>query len=340
MGTIKSVKVGEYGNPDDPMVTTNVIFSPKWAEGPKWPVVQRARQVKIRKPKPPRSAKGWRTAVVLPDPQIGYRRKADDSLDPFHDEKAMRVALDMVAYLEPDLVVHAGDLVDLAMFGKYVQEPAFALTTQAALDRAHLFLAEAIEAAPNAEHRILEGNHDRRIQDYLIRNAQAAFGLRRANVPEDWPVMSLPYLLRMEELGVEYIGGYPNGRTWINDNLAVSHGPAKLKSGGSSAHASIDDEQVSVIFGHVHRIELVHRTRNVREGYRTNLQASAGCLCRIDGAVPSHNGSTGCHGEAVTAYENWQQGIAVARFKPGNGPFQVDLIPIHNGKAHLWGEAF
>lgn len=341
IGQIRSIKVGEYGDPADPMITTRVVFSPKWETGPQWPVVQQAKRTTTRKASgKPRSSRGWRTAVVLPDPQIGFRHRPDGSLEPFHDEAAMKVALEMVASLNPDLVVHVGDLVDLAPFGKYVQEPAFALTTQKALDRAHLFLSEAIEAAPNAEHRLLEGNHDRRLQDYVVKNAQAAFGLKRANVPEEWPVMSLPHLLHLEELGVEYVGGYPHGRTWINDNICVTHAPAKLNSGGSSAHRSIDDERVSVIFGHVHRIELIHKTRNVQEGYRTNLMASPGCLCRIDGVVPSYHASTDPEGASVTHYENWQQGIGVIRYKPGNGPFQVDLVPIYDGRAVLWGEPF
>ena len=38
--------------------------------------------------------------------------------------------------------------------------------------------------------------------------------------------------------------------------------------------SSIEDERVSTIFGHVHRIELVHRTRPKRDGYTQNFAAS------------------------------------------------------------------
>lgn len=340
VGQIRSIKVGEYGPKDDPNITTNVIFSPKWETGPEWPVVQPAKPVAVKKAKAPRSGKGWRTAVVLPDPQFGFRRLADGSMQPFHDVKALDVATHMTAWLEPDEVIHTGDTLDLAEWGRYTQEPAFQQMTQPSVDAAHRWLGETVQAAPNARHRILEGNHDERLPEYVLANARAAFGLRPANQPEAWPVLSVPNLLRLDDLGIEYVSGYPNGKAWINDNLLVQHGPPRYKNRGRSAKLSLEDERVSMLYGHIHRIELEHKTRNVRDGYKTNLMGSPGCLCRIDGPVPSANGSLDAHGASVTSYENWQQGIGVVRYQPGNGPFQVDLIPIHGGKAHLWGEVF
>ncbi|WP_218571937.1 hypothetical protein, partial [Pseudomonas sp. SZ57] len=78
--------------------------------------------------------------------------------------------------------------------------------------------------APEAEVTLIEGNHDRRLQKSILRNAKAAFGLKRANDPESWPVLSVPNLLRLDDLGVEYVEGYPAGEKWINDNLVCIHG--------------------------------------------------------------------------------------------------------------------
>lgn len=322
----------------------SVVLSPKWAEGPAWPVVDQAkpRMVPPVVPKPRRSKK-WKTAVILPDPQIGFRRFEDGGFDPFHDDVAMKTALKIMTSLEADggvdNVVNLGDFVDFPMFSKYVQEPAFALTTQMGLDRAHLFLAEQRTACPTATNVVIEGNHDRRLQNAIVQNAANAFGIKAANTPESWPVLSLPYLLRFDELDVDYVAGYPAGEYWINDRLVAIHG-RKVKSGGSTAAAVVKDETVSQLFGHIHRIELQHRTVRHRSGPTRLLAATPGCLCRVDGAVPSMKGSTDLNGRSVSSYEDWQQGIAVVNYIEGDGDFHLELVHITDGNAMFRGQLF
>ena len=77
-----------------------------------------------------------KAAVVLPDPQIGFRfDPVTRTLDPFHDEKAMDIALQIVQEVQPDKIVNLGDYLDFPQFSKYAQEPLFAHTTQPAIDR-------------------------------------------------------------------------------------------------------------------------------------------------------------------------------------------------------------
>jgi hypothetical protein len=66
---------------------------------------------------------------------------------------------------------------------------------------------------------------------------------------------------------------------------------------------------------------------------------SPGCLCRVDGAVPSVKGSTDVNGRPVVYYENWQQGMAVITYKP-EGSFHVDLVHIDDGKTLFRGQEF
>lgn len=352
VGSIKQVRLNEWdgfskdneGNPQiTPLTGAGIVLTPKWAEGPEWPVVQQAKPTTIRplttKRKAP--ATGMRTAVILPDPQIGYRRiltNDGEILDPFHDDTAIAVAMQIIRQVQPDVIINLGDMLDLAEFGRFEQEPGFALTTQASLDYGHEFLARQRANAPGAEIRLIEGNHDRRIQKSIINNAKAAFALRQASTtPDTWPVMSVPHLLRLDDLGVEYVQGYPAGITWLNDRLACIHGH-KVRSAASTAAAVVDDERMSVIFGHVHRIELQHRTRRTRGGPKFNLAATPGCLSRIDGAVPSTKGSTDVLGRPIESYENWQQGVAVVTYTEGDGPFHLELIPIHQGHAIFRGQ--
>lgn len=323
-----------------------IQISPKWESGPEWPVVQQAAPTIIKSPaktnKAPLASE-WETAVVFPDPQIGFRLYEDGSSDAFHDDAAMDVALQVLAYLEHEVgvqqVVNLGDFLDLPTMGKYEQEPAFAHTTQMGIDRGHLFLAEQRAAAPDAKIILLEGNHDRRMQKFITFNAMAAFGLKRANVPDAWPVMSLPYLLRLDELDVEYIDSYPAGVHWINDKLRAIHGD-KVRSNGSTAAGYTNDmPHISTMFGHIHRQEIQSRTTFDRVGKIKNMAISPGCLCRVDGAVPSVKGSIGLDGKPATYWENWQQGISVVTYKP-EGSFHVEMVHIDDGKTLFRGQEF
>ncbi len=348
VGKVQQIKLSEWSafHKDDetgeavitPMSGASIVLSPEWADGPQWPVVDRAAQAPISLPKLSKRKTKTKRAVILPDVQFGYRRDIDTAeLDPFHDEQAIAAALKVVQAVDPDLVINLGDFLDFATFGTFEQEAGFAMTVQPALDRAHRFLAEIAIAAPQAKQVLLEGNHDRRLQRAIVRNAMAAFGIRKANAPDTWPVLSVPYLLRLDELNVEYVGGYPAGIYWINDRLACIHG-SKVRSSGSTAALVVDDERVSTIFGHVHRIELAYKTRRVRAGARTSLAASPGTLARIDGAVPSTKGSTDPLGRPVPAVENWQQGVGVVTYEEGDRPFALELVPIFDGEVTFRGE--
>ena len=311
-----------------------VSLSPKWAEGPKWPLVQPAKPVRPRPPIIARKDGYWDgVAVYLPDPQIGYWRDLDsmELAEPMHDEAAMSAALAVVKAVRPSRCVHLGDLLDLASWGKFRKEPAFARTTQATLDRGHEFLGQTIEAAGSGcEHELIEGNHDKRLGGFIIDNAVEAFGLRRANT-DGWPVMSIPNLLRLDDLGVTYVEGYPAGMSWLNDRVLAIHGE-RLKT-----EKVLDDEQVTVIHGHTHRIAAVARRRRTRTGAVQTWAVSPGCLCRVDGHVPSVHSGTDSKGHPVERAEDWQQGICLVWYR-ADGEHAVELVPIQDGKAYFRGK--
>lgn len=316
-------------------------FSPKWESGPEWPVIQQGPAIKLPTPKAKvKKATGFKTAIVPPDIQIGYYRNRDGSLEPTHDEKALDVAIRLIEELQPESVICVGDNLDLPEMGKYLTTPAYQQTTQAAIDRATLFCAQMRAAAPDARIVWLAGNHEERMPKYLLTNAMAAYGLRKGNSPESWPVLSVPYLCRMDEFGVEYRPGYPASDYWINEKLRVIHGD-RVKSSGSTAHVYLNNEKTSVIYGHIHRIETAFKTREDFDGPRTIMAASPGCLARIDGAIPSTKGGVDLDGRPLTRHENWQQGIGVVTYEDdGNHRFTYDVVPIYNGWALYHGKEF
>lgn len=319
---------------------TGVTLSPAWEEGPKWPVVQPGPLYKLPPVKVTRAiSDGMFTAVIIPDMQVGYFRNAAGELEPTHDEAAWQIALAIIRDAKPNLVVFVGDNADFCEFGKYRHTPAFQLTTQPSIDRLTLVCAEVRAAAPDAEIKWLAGNHEERLPNMLLDNARAAYGLRQGNTPKSWPVLSVPFLCHFDAYGIEYLPGYPASHLWINDRLKVIHGEL-VKSGGSTAHAYLAREKVSVIYGHVHRREYGARTREDRDGPKEIMAASPGCLARRDGVVPSTKGGTDLDGRPIQRHEDWQQGVAVVRYEPGDGRFDYHNIAIHEGWAMWQGKEY
>lgn len=318
-----------------------VVLSPQWAEGPQYPVVQPAAPTVIR-PVPDKSKTTDATVtVILPDPQIGYRRLSDGSLVPMHDEAAMSVALQVMRSIRPDKVVNLGDFIDLPEWSsKFLVLPEFVLTTQPAIDRAHKFLAEQrAVVGKKAKMVLLGGNHDDRLPKAVARNAMAALRLRQANMETAFPVLSLPFLLRLEELKVEYLGAYPANRFQIargakgQTPLYAIHGEkldvAKVAKG----------ERQSFVQGHIHRIAVHSETYEIFGEPEQVMAFSPGCLCRVDGAVPSTKSGVDDAGAPVQRWESWQQGMAVVT-EQKDGFWSAEILPITKGKAVFRGRVF
>lgn len=346
VGEIKRISIYQSMLKDengDPQVVdlAAIQISPKWESGPEWQIIQRGPEIKLPKnTSSPRAAETFKTCVVVPDIQFGYYRNKEGQLEPTHDEEAISVALGVIKHLRPELIVCVGDNLDLPEMGKYVTYPSYALTTQATIDRATTFCAEMRHAAPNAQIVWLAGNHEERMPKYIVQNAGAAYGLRKGNTPDSWPVMSVPYLCRMEEFGVEYRPGYPASDIWVNKKLRIIHGD-RVKSSGSTAHVYLNAEKSSVIYGHIHRIECAFKTREDWDGPRTIMAASPGCLARIDGAIPSTKGGVDLDGRPLTRHENWQQGLGIVMYEDdGDHKFSYECMPIYSGWGMFRGKEF
>lgn len=300
-----------------------------WNEGPKWPVIQPAPALKLTKrtTKPTRKA-GWSRCVVAPAMQLGYLRSGDGTFEPTHDTLAIDMFVDWLRVIKPSVVVLLGDNLDLPEFGKYRQHPGFQLTTQMTIMYAGELMGRIRDAVgPHCQIVWLEGNHEARLPNFIIDNAKAAFGIKRysPDMLKEWPVLSVPFLLRLDDVNIDYLSGYPSNYFWLTPHLRFIHGYS-VKSKGSTAHVYLNDEKVSVIYGHIHRNELAYQTRIDYEGPSTIMAASPGCLARIDGHVPSMKQGFDVDGRPVVSPENWQQGLAVVDYHE-DGRF--DYKPIH-----------
>lgn len=148
-------------------------------------------------------------------------------------------------------------------------------------------------------------------------------------------MLSVPHLCHLDAHGVTYHPGYPASDLWLTSNLKIIHGD-RVKSRGSTAHKYLDEQKVSVIYGHVHRIEEAHRTREDSDGSAEIMAASPGCLARTDGAVPSTRQGLDLDGRPLMRAEDWQQGIGVVTIH-GDAEWQYECARIARGRCYWRG---
>lgn len=323
------VKTRTDDNGDHVAAGYSMLLSPKWETGPEWPLVEPARPVSVRVPKAREATAtdGWRTLVVHPDPQVGYRRLHDGTLDPTHDPAAIDAAVALTEKIRPDHVALLGDTLDLPQMGRFRVDPSFVGMIQPALDYTHAYLARVAGIAPVD---LFQGNHDLRLQHYIVDNAAAAFGIRPANAPDSWPVLSVRTLLRLDELGVTYHDGYPANHHYYGPLLQARHG-----TGAGDARKVLADTNVTVVMGHGHRHQ---RLAKVIEVYtpsgvvRREVEAySPGCLCRVDGPVPGTMTGVDERGSPRRQVVNWQQGVGVIHFHDELDPI-IEHAPVRAGR--------
>lgn len=292
--------------------------------------VERAQLPQMR----PRQRKiAHKTLLVFGDAQIGYRR-IDDTLVPLHDEAAINSALKLANDLRPDVVVDLGDTTDFSELSRYpADSDHFQGTLQPSLQRTHDFFAQFSSVTPNAERVTVDSNHVKRLTDYVLKNALPLYNVKATG--EKYPAISYPGLLRLDDIGWDYIQGYGAAEYEYADDLAFIHGTFSVSNGSTANKLGKANPDRNIVQGHVHRMETAYHTD--RKG-RVFGAFAVGSLCRNDGIVPSYHNSI-AYNQPVIRHENWQQGLMVIN-DYGEGHYQFDQVPIKNGVIHYNGKEY
>jgi hypothetical protein len=233
---------------------------------------------------------------------------------PDHDPHAWELALRAVEVIQPERVILLGDMLDCASVSRYRQPPkVIADGLQPQIDLFGSCMRDLHSAAPDAQIVMLPGNHELRIEAWLM-DHPGLWGL---------DALRLPNLLRLDRLGVVW----EPQEVPILRTLIAKHGSRVRRASGASALAELADEfySVSVLHGHTHRLGAAYAS--TRSGLVAGYEC--GCLCNLTPAY-LHN------------RPNWQHGLAVITHWRKDA-FHVDLIPFlgsgANRKAVVWGQA-
>lgn len=271
---------------------------------------------------------------VISDAQIGYRR-INDELVPIHDESAISAALKLANDLRPDFVVDCGDTVDLAELGKYnPKDNHFIGTLQPSLQRTHNMFAEFTAATPGAERHSVDSNHTKRLGDYVLRNAFELFDVKAAG--DKYPALSIPGLLKLDQIDWQFHGGYGLAEYEYAPDLAFIHGTDSVSQGSTAAKLGKKNHDRNIVQGHAHRMETQYHTD--RHG-RMFGAFVVGALCRRDGYVPSYWSAVDQFNQPVRKNENWQTSV-MAIYDYGDGKYQFNHIPIYNGTIFYNGRSY
>ncbi len=247
-----------------PRYKTSITISPEWAEGPKWPVIEPGPTLNIQYIPRVESVSNAKLKVFgWMDTQIWYYRNIETmELTPFHDIDAINIGLEALRLYQPDVVVIDGDLIDMASHSKYLQLPEFQLTYQPSINFTTRLIGNIRSiVGPKCIIKYVPGNHERRAAEYAAINAKSNYGIKRGTfegeLPDTWPVQSLPYLLKLEQANVEYLSEYPGGEYWVNPNIVFTHQPEKNK-----------DLRATLIHGHNESGEMKSHSVHTHEGIK------------------------------------------------------------------------
>jgi predicted phosphodiesterase len=224
---------------------------------------------------------------------------------PYHNTKAITIALDYGVQHKINTVFINGDLIDFAKISRFETDPR-KRSVKAEFDATKLFLKTLRKVFPKASIYWLKGNHCVRLEKYLQAKAPEIF---------DDPYFHLEERLRLNEEKV----------TLINDNilvkigkLSVTHGHLIMRgffSPVNSARGVYMKAKQSTIIGHVHKVS-THSETNMDGDVVTTY--STGSLCELS---PDYS----------PLVSNYQHGFAHIMVE-NNGDYQVKNYQIIKGK--------
>lgn len=246
------------------------------------------------------------TIVVLSDVHV-----------PDHDPLVWKSIIKWIAKNQPNEVVLNGDFLELSSCSQHGGMPdIISLESDFAAGRAAI--AEILKAAPEIKITLLEGNHENRLNRFILAKAPSLFG-----------ALTISSGLRLDTLGIEYVaeGDQPIQRGTVD----ILHGH-QLGSGKGASLPKHHAMKLSDVYGKSSRTAIIghsHRPQTYTKAqHGGNATAIAlGCLRTL---APQW-----LHGSQA----GWEHQFAVIYVLPG-GPSQVYPVTVTDGSFIWAGEVY
>lgn len=250
-------------------------------------------------------------AAVPPPLNLGKPRKVPagepmmivahgDDHAPYHDQALHEAFCRFLADVEPDAVVHLGDLLDFPTISKHRDDPSHAATPQECIDAAYQLLRDRRGVSPAATWWLIPGNHDDRLRTELLSRAERMFGIRPAptdDEPDPLAALSLRRLLHLDGLGVELAnagddGDYFHAKVQFGDTLQFVHGHF---TGPTASQKHVERMGLNIVHGHTHDQCTHYVKRHLYGAEATLVAVAAGPMCHTDRRGASYAPSVDWH---------------------------------------------
>lgn len=241
-----------------------------------------------------------------------------DSHFPNQDDEVLAVIGKVAEEVQPNTLVHMGDLLDCYLLSRFDKNPTRRDSLQDEINMGRQHLAQMRLRCPNSRFVLLEGNHEDRLRRTLWNLPGTANAL--SSLTSFQEALSWPKLLGLDELGIDFApyNGQQAQRRWL-PKWILKHGSVVRKYSGYTARGEMEKYGRSGSSGHTHRLGVhFHQDHN-----GNHCWVETGCSCLL---TPEYMQDP-----------DWQQGCVVLTFELGTGAFSVEPIYIHNGLA-VWRE--
>ena len=222
---------------------------------------------------------------------------------PYHDLRALTVMLQDGVRNECSSVLINGDLLDFHTLSRFVKDPG-ARSFKDERTLAKQFLGRLRELFPKARIVFKEGNHDVRLQHFVMEKAPELY---------DESILGLDVLLDLPKFGIEHV---KDKREILLGKLYVLHGhelPRGMSAPVNPARGAFLRAKVSVMVSHSHRTS--EHTETPMD--RSIVSAwSTGCGCFLRPQFEPNN--------------SWNHGHAIVDVDSA-GQFHVRNVRIHEG---------
>lgn len=224
---------------------------------------------------------------------------------PFHDRKALEAAVEVGKREAANVVVLNGDALDFHAVSRYDHDGS-KLTYQMEIEGAKKFVRWIRNQFPKARIIFKEGNHEERLERYILSRAPALFGLEN---------VTLRSLVGLDGVGAEHVG---EQRVIRLGKLRIIHGHeygGGVNAPVNAARWLLLRARRSAIMGHLHHTS--YQPETDIDGEQRGAW-SLGCLC-------------GLHPRYRRLAQRWNHGFAVVSVDKA-GAFDVRNHQVIGGK--------
>jgi predicted phosphodiesterase len=220
---------------------------------------------------------------------------------PYHSLSSIRLAIRYGKDQGVNGILLNGDICDFYEVSRHDKDPS----KKKVVEEIHLtraFLAELRRLFPSAKIVYKIGNHETRLERYVMKNAPALQGIEQLQLRE---------LLHMRELDIDCV---ENNQLLNIGQLAILHGN-EFNTGGGGVNVARSlrlKAGANVLFGNFHKTQSDYSTnihRSIHGGW------SVGCLCDLS---PKY-----------FPFNNWNHGFAMVELSAG--AFKVRNLKIIDG---------